>query len=123
MTFGEFVKNMRERKELALREFCRLATLDPSNWSKIERGLLPPPKSRQQLNDIATVLMLPRESEEYNTLFDLAAISHVPKELMPDGVAENLVVYFRAARGSASPAQTMGEIKKIFKQGKKKRKA
>jgi len=121
MTFGELVKNMREERQLALREFCRLASLDPSNWSKVERGLLPPPKSRQQINDIAAVLMLPAESEDYHTLFDLAAISHVPRELVQNNVADNLVVFFRAARGTPAPARTMAEAKRIFKQDKKKR--
>jgi len=34
MTFGEFIKNMRIEKRMTLREFCRAAKFDPSNWSR-----------------------------------------------------------------------------------------
>ena len=49
--FGRFVKEMRTRKGMSLREFCRLANLDPGNWSKVERGKFPPPKSREVVSD------------------------------------------------------------------------
>ena len=44
MTFGEFVKILRSEQRLGLREFCVRYEHDPSNWSKIERGVIPPPK-------------------------------------------------------------------------------
>ena len=43
--FGKFIKERRIEKGLTLREFCKLIEVDASNWSKIERGLLSPPKS------------------------------------------------------------------------------
>ena len=46
LTFGEFIKQLRLQNRITLREFCRLAGIDPSNWSKIERGMLQPPKSK-----------------------------------------------------------------------------
>ena len=119
MTFGQYVKDLREKSGLSLRQFCRLADLDASNWSKIERDLLPPPKSRQQINDIASILSIPKESEEWNTLLDLAAISHVPKELFYNkSVAEKMPMYFRTARGEKPDPETVKELAKLFR-GKK----
>ena len=102
--FGKFLKEMRSRKGLTLREFCRLANLDPSNWSKVERGILPPPKSSRVMSDIASVLLIEKESDEWNELFDLAAIGHIPTQLLagPE-VSDRLTVFFRAARGENAP--------------------
>ena len=119
MTFGQYVKDLREKSGLSLRQFCRLADLDASNWSKIERDLLPPPKSRQQLNDIASIVGIPKESETWNTLFDLAAISHVPKELWnSQSVAEKMPMYFRTARGEKPDPETVKELTKLFRRNK-----
>ncbi len=99
MTFGSYVKELREKCGLSLRRFSRLAGWDASNWSKLERGILPPPKTRAQINDIASVLALPRDSEAYHTLVDLAAISHLPEDLLPNkSIANDLHVFLRAAR-------------------------
>ena len=38
---GEFIKQIRARQRLGLREFCLKNGYDPSNWSKIEREVLP----------------------------------------------------------------------------------
>jgi len=102
--FGKFLQEMRSRKGLTLREFCRLANLDPSNWSKVERGILPPPKSSQVVSDIASVLLIEKESDEWNELFDLAAIGHIPTQLLSSPeVGDKLTVFFRAARGENAP--------------------
>jgi transcriptional regulator with XRE-family HTH domain len=99
-TFGEFAKALRISKELTLREFCRLANMDPSNWSKIERGLGSSPKSNSVLTELATILDLEPNSEDYNTFFDLAAISHIPKDLVgSEDILEKLPVFFRTFRG------------------------
>ena len=43
MTFGPFIKLIRSRQELPLRLFCEEHGYDPGNYSKMERGLRPPP--------------------------------------------------------------------------------
>jgi transcriptional regulator with XRE-family HTH domain len=117
--FGVFLKEMRAKKGLTLREFCRLANLDPSNWSKVERGLLPPPKDRKVIGDIASVLFIAKDSEDWNRLFDLAAIGHIPVQLMAGpGMGDRLTVFFRAARGEKTP--TSKDIKKMFDALKRK---
>jgi len=112
-TFGEYIKSLRISKQITLRDFCKKADLDPSNWSKIERGISPPPKSTLVLTSIAHALNISDKSEEYNTLYDLAAISHIPKELVTDKeIFEKLPVFFRTARGD-SPNRK--ELEKLFK--------
>jgi len=100
MNFGTFIKNRRIEKGLTLREFCRKINLDPSNWSKIERGIFPPPKSRPVLEEIAAVVGLRKNSQDWHSLFDLASISFIPPELMDDAaVIDKLPVLFRTIRG------------------------
>jgi transcriptional regulator with XRE-family HTH domain len=41
--FHEFLREKRMKKRITLREFCRIVGEDPSNYSKIERGLKVPP--------------------------------------------------------------------------------
>lgn len=84
---------------LTLREFCRLTGFDASNWSKIERNLLPPPQSRSVLESIASVLSIVPDSQVYKELMDLAALSSVPEDLIEPEILEQLPVFFRTVRG------------------------
>jgi len=117
MTFGEFIRNLRIEKSLTLREFCRAAKLDPSNWSRIERGLASPPKSKFVLQGIAEILNIEERTEEYNTLFDLAAISHIPTDLVSDErVIDKLPVFFRTIRGEKPNREELEELIRIMKE-------
>ena len=96
--FHQFVKEKRLEKEMTLRKFCRETELDPSNWSKIERGLADAPKSVEILSRIREVLDLPEE--DFQTLKDLALIESIPKDLRPEeAVLEKLPLFFRTVRG------------------------
>ena len=115
-TFGNFVKELRLQREITLREFCRNATQDPSNWSKVEREMIPPPKSKVVLNEIAKSLKLEPESEEYNTLIDLAAISFIPKELLKEEEVLNLLpLFFRTVRGTPPTEQELKELIELIR--------
>jgi transcriptional regulator with XRE-family HTH domain len=104
-----FLKELRTRKGLTLREFCDLANLDYSNWSKVERGLLQPPKDSKVINDIASALLIEKDTENWYTLLDLAAIGHIPPSLIAENAVnfeDNLTVFFRAARNASQKAPT-----------------
>lgn len=117
ITFGEFTKDLRIKKAFTLREFCRSINFDPSNWSRIERSLFPPPKSKQVLQGIAETLNLEEGSEEYHTLFDLAAISYIPAELVGDQrVVDKLPVFFRTIRGEKPNRDELEELIKLMKE-------
>jgi transcriptional regulator with XRE-family HTH domain len=111
-TLGIFIKDVRIKKEISLREFCRKTMQDPSNWSKIERGQIHPPRSKEILEKIAETLTLEPGSEEYNTLFDLALITFIPRELVKDEEIINyLPVFFRTVRGDPP---TDDELRELF---------
>lgn len=116
-TFGKYFKQLRIEKRITLREFCRKAGLDPSNWSKIERGMLQPPKSKNILQEIAAVLQIPKESEEWYTLMDLAAIAHIPGELLTNqSVVDKLPVFFRTLRGQKPTHEELENLIKLIKE-------
>ncbi len=117
MTFGEYVKNMRLEKRITLREFCRMNELDPSNWSKVERGLLSPPKSKMVLEMIARSLQIKEKSEEWNSLFDFAAVAHIPREIMSDErLLEKLPVFFRTVRGEKPTTSELEELVRTIRE-------
>jgi transcriptional regulator with XRE-family HTH domain len=98
-SFANFIHDKRIAAGLTLREFCRLAGIDASNWSKIERGLSTPPQSVKILNEIASSLKIKEASQDYKEMFDLAALSTIPEELIEPEILEQLPVFFRTVRG------------------------
>ena len=114
-SFGEFIKSTRAKNRITLREFCRLVQIDPSNWSKVERGVLQPPRSKEVLGGIARTLHLKKGSEEYFLLFDLAAISFIPKDLIGDeSLVAKLPVFLRTLRGQPPTRQELEKLREIL---------
>ena len=110
--FGEFVREMRIKNSITLREFCRNADFDPSNWSKIERGINQPPKSKDILQKIALNLNIEEGTSDFDTLFELAAIGSLPTELLSNlSVLDKLPVFFRTARGKPDREELNSLIK------------
>lgn len=114
--FGEYVKFLRGEKRISIRKFCIEMEYDPSNWSKIERGMLPPPKSKQFLVRIAEVLNIEEGTEEFYYLFDSAAAAHVPLELVGnEEVIDSLPVFFRASRGDNPTTKELENLVTLIK--------
>lgn len=100
-TFGDFFRQLRAERRLALREFCLKHGFDPGNISKLERGLLPPPQSEEKLGEYAKALGLKEGSDEWYEFFDLAAASNgkIPSDVLSDKeLAAKLPVFFRTLR-------------------------
>ena len=57
--FTETIKSLRLERRLTLRDFCERVGLDPSNWSKVERGGNPPPGDVGVLERLAAFLVWP----------------------------------------------------------------
>ncbi len=115
--FGEFVITLRKRNRITLREFCRLSSIDPSNWSKIERGVLSPPKSKEVLEEIAKILQLKKGSEDYHLLIDLAAVSFIPKDLLTDeSIVNKLPIFFRTLRGQPPTIEELNKLIQLIKE-------
>lgn len=99
MTFGALLKTIRLGKALTLRQCCEQLRADPSNWSKLERGVNPAPHDIAVLEKWAVFFGL--DASARLDFFDAAAISRreIPIDLASDEVTiAALPVFFRAAR-------------------------
>jgi transcriptional regulator with XRE-family HTH domain len=114
--FSEMLKRLRIEKGITLREFCLSNGFDPGNYSRLERGLYPPP-SPSLLEKYAAALVVLRGSDAWLELFDLAAAcrGEIPSDLMADArVVEKLPVLFRTMRAKqVSPEQLDALIDEI----------
>lgn len=116
--FGEFVKQIRERQRLGLREFCIEKGYDPSNWSKIEREVLAPPRDEGTLREWAKALGLKQGSEDWLKFFDYAAVNsgRIPDYILKD---ENLVaqlpVFFRTLSGQKPSREDLEKLVELIK--------
>ena len=122
MTFGEFVRARRAELELPLREFCEKNEIDPSNWSKLERGRLAPPQG-ETLARYAKALRLKKGSPEWFEFCDLASAEtgRIPPDLAESEIAAKLPVLFRTLRESAKDGgrdteKLLEDLKNIIKE-------
>ena len=44
MPFGDFIRKMREEKQIQMNDFARQLEISPAYWSRIERNMEKPPK-------------------------------------------------------------------------------
>lgn len=101
--FGQLMKRLRIAKGMTLREFCKINRIDPGNYSRLERGVFPPPQKEELLGKYATSLGLARGSSDWLEFFDLATVARgeIPKDIMADAeVVGKLPVLFRTLKGS-----------------------
>jgi transcriptional regulator with XRE-family HTH domain len=105
--FGDFIKERRLACDLSLREFARRIGDDPSNWSKVERGILSPPTETKKLGERAKHLGIKKGSDEWDRLEDLASVdsANIPAYIMenPEALAA-LPAFFRTI-GSVKPSR------------------
>ncbi|MFA5051010.1 MAG: helix-turn-helix transcriptional regulator [Patescibacteria group bacterium] len=106
--FGEILKELRIKKDLSLREICKLVNYDPSNWSKIERGRISPPADANTLIKWAKALGLSEDAKELQKFTDKAQIAQgiIPEDILSQGDAVGyLPVFFRTLRNE-KPTKT-----------------
>ena len=119
--FGIFVKEKRLEKNLSLREFCRRLGEDASNWSKIEREVMKPPKDKEKLERIADILGIEKGSEDWNSLFDFADIDweKIPDYVMrsEEEVLKLLPIFFRTIGNVRPNKSELEKLIKIIKRG------
>jgi hypothetical protein len=113
--FGTFIKEIRSRSRTGLREFCLKHGHDPSNWSKVERGILPPPRDEQILKKWAAQLCIKPGTDDWIQFFDFAAVDagRIPDYIMQEkDLVSKLPVFFRTLSGK-KPSE--GDLKKMVK--------
>src|SRR3989339_837450 len=83
LLFGKILRQKRKENRIGLREICRKTNYDPSNWSKIERGMIAPPNDKDVLAIWAKNLGIEENSEEFHSFVDRALIAQgiIPKAL------------------------------------------
>jgi transcriptional regulator with XRE-family HTH domain len=111
MTFGQLVKNLRIEKNMTLRHFCSELELDPSNWSKIERGVSPAPKDPETIAVWADFFGLSGEARQ--EFLDHADLSRreIPKDVASDErVLAAMPAFFRAMRGNTLDGERLKEF-------------
>ncbi len=92
-SFGNYFKKCRIAKKITLRSFCKQNNFDPTNISKIERGMIPPPKNK--IIEYAVALGLQPEQNEWLEFMKRASaeIGDTPKILSDEEVIEKLPVF------------------------------
>ncbi len=100
--FGDYFKKRRLKIGKTLRQFSLENGLDPGNISKIERGILPPPQSREKLAHYARCLGIVEGSDEWLEFFDIARTDagRIPDEILADkNIVAKLPLVFRTIKG------------------------
>lgn len=119
--FGEFIKRRRVSKSLTLREFCRKLNADASNWSKVERGLLPPPQDEDKLKEIARLLDIPINSKMWEEMLDKASIDSglIPKDILSDKeILDSLPMFFRTIRSDKPSPEELDVLINLLRKDK-----
>ena len=116
MKFGQLVKDLRIEKRLTLRQFCLELGLDPSNWSKIERGINPPPRDQEAIEQWADFFEL--EGVDRQEFLDAAALARneLPKDMIEnDELVAKLPAFFRAVRENEQDEKQLKQLLKEIK--------
>ena len=116
--FGKILKRLRIEKELSLREVCRLASYDPSNWSKIERGVISPPSEEKTLRKWAKILGLSQKSEEFQEFIDEAIIAQgiIPQDILSrKNAVKCMPAFFRTLRNEKPTKKEIDRLIKIIR--------
>ena len=116
--FGKFLKELRARQRLGLREFCLEHGHDPSNRSKFEREVLAPPRDEETLRTWAKQLGLKPGSDDWLKFFEYAAVDagRIPDHILEDEeLAAHLPVFFRTLSGQKPSREDMEKLLAIIK--------
>lgn len=113
--FGKYLKELRIKKGLSLRQACKLANYDPSNWSKIERGKLSPPSSEKILKSWAKVLGLHQEDLQEFIDYARTVQGVIPQDILDDVPAGALPAFFRTLRNEKPTKKEIDDLIDIIK--------
>jgi transcriptional regulator with XRE-family HTH domain len=116
--FGEYFKKKRLKMRKTLRQFCLENGLDPGNISKIERGILPPPQSREKLANYAKCLGILEGSDEWLEFFDIGRTDagRIPEDLLADkNIVAKLPLVFRTIKGQKLTGEQLKKFARALK--------
>ncbi|HAM87969.1 MAG: Helix-turn-helix domain protein [Candidatus Falkowbacteria bacterium GW2011_GWC2_38_22] len=116
--FGAILKEFRFKKNLSLREVCKEIGYDPSNWSKIERGVLAPPTDLNTLHKWALTLGLKKGDSAYQDFIDQANISQgiIPEDILAQkNLVKSLPAFFRTIRNDKPSKEEIDTLIKLIR--------
>ncbi len=114
--FGSYLKELRLAADLRIRDICRKVGYDPSNWSKIERGKLPPPNKQEVLLSWAEALKI--SENKYQQFVDKAMVAQgiIPDDIMnEEEIVKMLPAFFRTIRGEKPTKKEIDSFIDIIK--------
>ena len=114
--FGKILKDLRIKKELTLRACCRAVDYDPSNWSKIERGLMSPPSNKKTLLKWAKTLGI--KKDEVQKFIDEANLAQgiIPQDILSKNDAVSfLPAFFRTLRNKKPTKKEIDKLIRLIK--------
>jgi len=118
LLFGEYFRGRRLKIGMTLRQFCLENGLDAGNISKIERGILPPPQSREKLEKYAQFLGIKEGSDEWLDFFDIARtdLGRIPEEILADkDIVAHLPLVFRTLKGQKLTGEQLEKLARELK--------
>jgi transcriptional regulator with XRE-family HTH domain len=121
--FGELIKSLRLKNDYTLRQFCLKFGHDPSNWSKLERGILSPPNNVDVLQEWAKQLNIKLETPEWFKFYDSAfmAKGEIPADILTDKeIMEKIPIFFRTARGQKPSKEELQILMEIIRRSETK---
>jgi transcriptional regulator with XRE-family HTH domain len=103
MTFTEYLKELRARQRKSLRQFCADNGYDPSNWSKVERGASPPPRSKETLGRWAKDLGVEAGTEDWDLFMYRAYVARgeIPASILENDLFERKLPYLFLSMANA----------------------
>ena len=113
--FHEFLRSKRMELRITLREFCRIVDEDPSNYSKIERGVKIPPCD-DTLERYGKALNL--NSMELADFVTLGALwrRELPVKLTEDELAGKLPALLRIINGEVPSEEQLREAAEMTRE-------
>ena len=113
--FGKNLKELRISRNLSLREVCKLVSYDPSNWSKIERGVISPPSEKKTLVSWAKALGLGQDAKEF---VELAQVSQgiIPEDILSrKDAVKFLPAVFRTIRNEKPTKKEIDQLIELIR--------
>lgn len=119
MKFHEMFK--KKRMEVGtVREFAKVSGLDVAYVSRLENGVILPPKDEEKLARLAASLGISEGSDEWREFMDLAAVAknELPEDLKDDErVAKVLPAFYRTLRKKELGEEEIRELLDLIRGG------
>lgn len=116
--FGEFIRQKRLGLKLTLRQFCKKKGYDAGYISRLECGLLSPPRNTEKLRALAIALEIKENRPDWVLFFDLAATEkgEIPKDIKDFSKLQGkLPVFYRTLRKKKITEKDIKDLLKLFR--------